>query len=120
MPVLSIKTFRAEPGRQDELLALLADARATMLRVDDRRTVRIFRANEDAPDAGTVSIMIEYASMDEFREIRAKEQADPGWQQIGERANGERRPAETLSYFQLTELTESLPTPTVAAARGFR
>lgn len=112
MPVLSIKTFRAAPGKHEELLTLLADARATMLRVDARRTVRIFQTNDDAPDAGTVSIMIEYANMDEFREIRAKEQADPGWQQIGERANGSDRPAETLSYFQLTELTQELPVPT--------
>lgn len=120
MAVLSIKTFRAAPGKQLHLLTLLADARAEMLRVDDRRTVRIFEANDDALDAGTVSIVIEYASMEEFREIRAKEQADPGWQQIGERANGPERPAETLSYYQLTELTETLPTPTVAARRGFR
>lgn len=112
MPVLSIKTFRAHPGKEEALLSLLADARATMLRVDARRTVRIFQANTDAPDAGTISIMIEYANMEEFREIRAKEQGDPGWQQIGERANGPDRPAETLSYFQLTELTQELSVPT--------
>ena len=39
-----------------------------------------------------------------FREIRAKEQADPGWQAIGERANGPDRPAETLSYYQMEEI----------------
>jgi hypothetical protein len=48
--------------------------------------------------------MIEYESMAAFREIRAKEQADPGWQAIGERANGATRPAETLSYFQMEEI----------------
>ena len=103
MAVLSIKTFKAEPEKMDATIQLVRDARREMLRVDGRRTVRIFQVAE-GPHAGHVSIMIEYASMDEFREIRAKEQADPGWQAIGERANGPERPAETLSYFQMNEI----------------
>lgn len=103
MALLSIKTFRAEPGREDDLLQLLRDARSEMLRVDPRRTVRIYRI-VDGPDAGNLSIAIEYASLAAFREIRAKEQADPGWQAIGDRANGPDRPAETLSYYQMDEV----------------
>lgn len=103
MALLSIKTFQAYPGKVDETIQLVRDARREMLRVDSRRTVRIFQVAE-GPEAGNVSIMIEYASMDEFREIRAKEQADLGWQAIGERANGPDRPAETLSYFQMNEI----------------
>jgi hypothetical protein len=103
MALLSIKTFQAHPDRMDATIQLVRDARREMLRVDSRRTVRIFQV-ADGPDAGTVSIMIEYASMEEFREIRAKEQADPGWQAIGERANGPDRPAETLSYVQMNEI----------------
>lgn len=103
MAVLSLKTFRAHDGKQEELLQLLHDARREMLRVDPNRTVRIFQV-ADGPDAGNVTIAIEYASMDAFRSIRAKEQADPGWQAIGERANGPNRPAETLSYYQMEEI----------------
>jgi hypothetical protein len=103
MALLSIKTFKAHDGKMDETIRLVQDARREMLRVDPRRTVRIFQVVE-GPDAGNVSIMIEYASMESFREIRAKEQADPGWQAIGERANGPDRPAETLSYVQMTEI----------------
>jgi Mg2+/Co2+ transporter CorC len=103
MAVLSIKTFKAEPENMDALVQLVRDAKQEMLRVDPRRTVRIFQVAE-GPDAGNVSIMIEYESMAAFREIRAKEQADPGWQAIGERANGASRPAETLSYFQMEEI----------------
>lgn len=103
MALLSIKTFQAHPGKMDATIQLVQDARREMLRVDSRRTVRIFQVAE-GPHAGNVSIMIEYASMDEFREIRAKEQADPGWQAIGERANGPDRPAETLSYYQMQEI----------------
>ena len=102
MAVLSVKTFKAHPGKHDALIQLLHDARTEMLRVDPNRTVRIFEV-EDGPDAGNVSIMIEYASKEAFRAIRAREQADPGWQAIGERANGPDRPAETLSYVQMTE-----------------
>jgi hypothetical protein len=102
MAVLSIKTFKAEPEKMDALVQLMHDAKREMLRVDSRRTVRIFQVVE-GPDAGNVSITIEYESMAAFREIRAKEQADPGWQAIGERANGPDRPAETLSYFQMEE-----------------
>jgi hypothetical protein len=103
MALLSIKTFQAHPDRMDATIQLVRDARREMLRVDSRRTVRIFQV-ANGPDAGTVSIMIEYASMEEFREIRAKEQADPGWQAIGERANGPDRPAETISYVQMNEI----------------
>ena len=103
MAVLSLKTFKAHDGKQEELLQLLRDARREMLRVDPNRTVRIFQVTE-GPDAGNVTIAIEYASMDAFRSIRANEQADPGWQAIGERANGPNRPAETLSYYQMEEI----------------
>ncbi len=103
MALLSVKTFRAEPGRMDDLVQLMHDAKREMLRVDPRRTVRVFRVL-DGPDAGNVSITIEYESLEAFREIRAKEQADAGWQAIGERANGDGRPAETLSYMQMEEI----------------
>jgi hypothetical protein len=103
MAVLSIKTFKADPERMDSLVQLMHDAKREMLRVDPRRTIRIFQVAE-GPDAGNVSIMIEYESMAAFREIRAKEQADHGWQAIGDRANGPDRPAETLSYFQMEEI----------------
>jgi hypothetical protein len=103
MAILSVKTFQAHAGQQEELLRLLHDAKREMLRVDPRRTVRIFQVL-DGPQAGQVSIMIEYAGLDAFREIRAKEQADAGWQAIGERANGTGRPAETLSYYQMDEV----------------
>lgn len=105
MPVLSIKTFKAHDGegKHDATVQLVRDARREMLRVDPNRTVRIFQVAE-GPDAGNVSIMIEYADMDAFRAIRAREQADPGWQAIGERANGSERPAETLSYVQMVEI----------------
>lgn len=102
MAVLSVKTFQPHTGQREALLQLLHDARREMLRVDDSRTVRVFEVAE-GPRAGQVSIMIEYASMEAFRAIRAKEQADPGWQAIGERANGAGRPAETLSYDQMEE-----------------
>jgi hypothetical protein len=101
--VLSVKTFKALPGQEQALLDLLHDAKREMLRVDARRTVRIFQVVE-GPDAGHVSITIEYADLESFRAIRAKEQADSGWQAIGERANGPERPAETLAYFQMTEV----------------
>lgn len=103
MAVLSIKTFKAHDGKQDDLLQLLHDARREMLRVDPNRAVRIFQVN-DGSEAGNVSIVIEYQSLASFHEIRAKEQADPGWQTIGERANGPNRPAETLSYYQMEEV----------------
>ena len=103
MAILSVKTFQAHDGKQAELLELLRDAKREMLRVDPRRTVRIFQVL-DGPQAGQVTIMIEYESLEAFREIRAKEQADPGWQAIGERANGAARPAETLSYYQMDEV----------------
>lgn len=103
MAVLSIKTFKAEPEKLDALVQLMHDAKREMLRVDPRRTVRIFQVVE-GPDAGNVSITIEYESLESFREIRAKEQADTGWQAIGERANGVDRPAETLSYYQMEEI----------------
>lgn len=103
MAVLSLKTFKAHDGKQTDLIQLLQDARDTMLAVDPNRTVRIFQTPE-GPDAGNVTIAIEYASMQAFREIRAKEQADPRWQAIGERANGDNRPAETLSYYQMEEI----------------
>lgn len=103
MVLLSVKTFRAEPGREDDLVQLMHDAKREMLRVDSRRAVSIFRV-VDGPNAGNVSIMIEYESLEAFREIRAKEQADPGWQAIGDRANGPDRPAETLSYYQMEEI----------------
>jgi len=74
-----------------------------MLRVDSRRTVRIYRV-VDGPNAGNISIAIEYESLEAFREIRAKEQADAGWQAIGDRANGDGRPAETRSYMQMEEI----------------
>ncbi len=101
--LLSIKTFRADPGREDDLIQLMHDAKREMLRVDSRRTVRIYRV-VDGPNAGNISIAIEYESLEAFREIRAKEQADAGWQAIGERANGDGRPAETLSYMQMEEI----------------
>ena len=103
MALLSIKTFKAEPEQLDALVQLMHDAKREMLRVDSRRAVRIFQVVE-GPEAGNISIMIEYESLAAFREIRAKEQADPGWQAIGERANGPGRPAETLSYYQLEEI----------------
>ena len=103
MALLSVKTFRPHPGKEDETLQLVRDARREMLRVDPNRTVRIFRA-PGGEHAGEVSIMIEYADEEAFKRIRAKEQADPGWQAIGERANGPDRPAETLSYDQMIEV----------------
>ena len=96
MSVLSIKTFKAHPGQQEALLQLLHDARREMLRVDASRTVHIYEVVE-GPQAGNVSSIIEYADMDALRVIRDKEQADPGWQAIGERANGPERPTETIS-----------------------
>lgn len=103
MALLSVKTFRPHPGKEAETLQLVQDARKEMLRVDPSRTVRIFQVQE-GEHAGEVSIMIEYADQDAFKRIRAKEQADPGWQAIGERANGPDRPAETLSYDQMIEV----------------
>ncbi|MEZ4520578.1 MAG: NIPSNAP family protein [Thermomicrobiales bacterium] len=103
MPLLSVKTFRPHPGKEEETLQLVRDARSEMLRVDPNRTVRIFQVPQ-GEHAGEVSIMIEYADRDAFKRIRAKEQADPGWQAIGERANGPDRPAETLSYDQMVEV----------------
>lgn len=103
MAVLSLKTFQAHEGKRADLIQLLQDARDTMLAVDSNRSVRIFQMQE-GPDAGNVTIAIEYQSMESFREIRKKEQGDPRWQAIGERANGDSRPAETLSYYQLEEI----------------
>jgi hypothetical protein len=103
MPLLSVKTFRPHPGKNDDTLQLVRDARREMLRVDSNRSVRIFQV-QTGERAGEVSIMIEYADRDAFTRIRAKEQADPGWQAIGERANGPDRPAETLSYVQMIEV----------------
>ncbi len=103
MSLLSVKTFRPHEGKDEETLQLVRDARQEMLRVDPNRTVRIFHVPE-GEHAGEVSIMIEYADLDAFKRIRAKEQADPGWQAIGERANGPDRPAETLSYDQMVEV----------------
>lgn len=103
MPLLSVKTFRPHPGKSEDTLQLVRDARREMLRVDSNRSVRIFQV-QDGERAGEVSIMIEYADRNAFQRIRAKEQADPGWQAIGERANGPERPAETLSYDQMTEV----------------
>ena len=103
MPLLSVKTFRPHPGTSDDTLQLVKDARREMLRVDPNRTVRIFQV-QSGEHTGEVSIMIEYADRDAFARIRAKEQADPGWQAIGERANGPDRPAETLSYDQMIEI----------------
>jgi hypothetical protein len=103
MSLLSVKTFRPHPGKCEETLQLVRDARREMLRVDPNRTVRIFQV-QDGEHAGEVSIMIEYADREAFQRIRAKEQADPGWQAIGERANGPERPAETLSYDQMIEV----------------
>ncbi len=103
MPLLSVKTFRPHPGTRDDTLQLVKDARREMLRVDPNRTVRIFQV-QSGEHTGEVSIMIEYADRDAFARIRTKEQADPGWQAIGERANGPDRPAETLSYDQMIEI----------------
>lgn len=103
MPLLSVKTFRPHAGKEEETLQLVRDARREMLRVDPNRTVRIFQV-QDGEHAGEISIMIEYADQEAFTRIRAKEQADPGWQAIGERANGPDRPAETLSYVQMIEV----------------
>ncbi|MFW6075331.1 MAG: NIPSNAP family protein [Chloroflexota bacterium] len=103
MPLLSVKTFKPHPGKEAETLQLVKDARTEMLRVDPNRTVRIFQV-EDGERAGEVSIMIEYADREAFNRIRAAERADPGWQRIGERANGPDRPAETLSYDQMIEV----------------
>ncbi len=103
MALLSVKTFRPHEGKEEETLQLVRDARQEMLRVDPNRTVRIFQV-QDGERAGEVSIMIEYADREAFARIRAKEQADPGWQAIGERANGPDRPAETLSYDQMIEV----------------
>ena len=103
MALLSVKTFRPHPGKEAETLQLVRDARREMLRVDPNRTVRIFRVPE-GEHADEVSIMIEYADAEAFKRIRAKEQADTGWQAIGERANGPDRPAETLSYDQMIEV----------------
>jgi hypothetical protein len=103
MTVLSLKTFKAHDGKQEDLIQLLRDARSTMLAVDSNRKVRIYKQTE-GDDAGNVTIAIEYADMASFREIRKKEQGDPRWQAIGERANGDNRPAETLSYYQLEEI----------------
>ncbi len=103
MTVLSLKTFQAHEGKQAELVQLLQDARATMLAVDSNRTVRVFEIKE-GPGTGNMTIAIEYEDMESFRAIRAKEQGDPRWQAIGERANGDNRPAETLSYYQMEEI----------------
>jgi hypothetical protein len=103
MPVLSIKTFKPQPGKLEDTIQLVRDAKREMLRVNPNRTVRIFQV-VDGPDAGNISIVIEYADLESFRAIRRQEQADPGWQAIGERANGDARPAETLSYLQLQEI----------------
>lgn len=103
MPLLSVKTFQPHPGKNDETLQLVQDARREMLRVDPNRTVRIFHV-QDGERAGEVSIMIEYADREAFKRIRVKEQADPGWQAIGERANGPDKPAKTLSYDQVIEV----------------
>jgi hypothetical protein len=103
MALLSVKTFKPHSGKEAETLQLVRDARDEMLRVDANRTVRIFQVPE-GEHAGEVSIMIEYADGEAFKRIRAKEQADPGWQAIGERANGPDRPAETLSYDQMIEV----------------
>lgn len=103
MPLLSVKTFKPHPGKEAETLQLVQDARREMLRVDPNRTVRIFQVQE-GDHAGEVSIMIEYADLESFKRIRAAEQADAGWQVIGERANGPDRPAETLSYYQMIEV----------------
>jgi hypothetical protein len=103
MPLLSVKTFKPHPGKNDDTVQLVKDARREMLRVDSNRSVRIFQV-PDGEHAGEVSIMIEYADRDSFRRLRAKEQADPGWQAIGARANGPERPAETLSYDHMIEV----------------
>jgi hypothetical protein len=103
MSLLSVKTFKPHPGKNDDTVQLVRDARREMLRVDPNRSVRIFQVQE-GERAGEVSIMIEYADREAFARIRAKEQADAGWQAIGERANGPDRPAETLSYDQMIEI----------------
>ncbi len=105
LPVMTMKTFRAKPGQMDDLIQLLEDARAEMLRINSNRTVRIFQASLAGPDTNDITIMIEYPDMATFAAARDSEFADEGWQTIGDRANGNATPADTLTYQLLLDIT---------------
>jgi hypothetical protein len=78
MAVSTVSRFRANPGKQAELMALLTKAKAMHVAAGGK--VRVWTATIAGPDTGSVSYVIEHKTMAAYAKFVDKMAADAKWQ----------------------------------------
>ena len=78
MAVATVTTFQIRPGRNQEFMAQVAEARKLHERLGGR--VRVWLATFAGPNAGQAIYVIEHADLAAYAGFSQKMEADPGWQ----------------------------------------
>ena len=101
MTVATVTTWKAAPGKRDELLKLFKEAKAIHERLGGR--VRMWAAGMAGPNFGTLTYVIEHADLAALATFSEKSLADPAWQKLVPALFSD-SPGSIVSHSQATEI----------------
>lgn len=116
MGIASLVTYRVKPGRMDDFLANIGEAKQVVEGLaENLQSIRAFRAAVAGPDTGRVHIEFTYGDMSDWGETYMREESDPDFNAMVARGMGPDSPAELVGRGIQTEITPSAGTETGAA-----
>jgi uncharacterized protein (DUF1330 family) len=103
MAVRSVSIFQIHPGKRQDFLKNLAEAKKILERLGAR--YRVAQTTIGGPNTGNVVVALEFDDMAAFATFMQKAQGDSDWQAFQARTNDATDPATTLvSRSLLTDL----------------
>lgn len=78
MAAMTLTAWKVTPGKQQEFLATIAEAKAIHERLGGR--VRVWLATGAGPNAGNIWYVIEHDDLAAYASFTQQLQADPEWQ----------------------------------------
>ncbi|MDP9238220.1 MAG: hypothetical protein M3P30_12635 [Chloroflexota bacterium] len=103
MAVATVVRFAINPGKNQEFMALAAEAKKIHERLGGK--VRIWNATLAGPDSGNVSYVIEHANIAAYASFSDKMGADAEWLKFVPKAFSANPAGRALSSVLITEAT---------------
>lgn len=102
MAVITVARWQVNPGRQQEFMALVGEAKRIHERLGGK--VRVWNVTLAGPDSNTISYSVEHKDMTAFGSFTDKLAVDAEWLALGAKAMTPNPTARLLSQSLGTEL----------------
>lgn len=103
MTVATVTGFQINPGRNQDFMSLVAEAKKIHERLGGK--VRVWTATAAGPNTGNVTYVIEYANLAGYAAFSEKLQADKEWQAFAAKAFSANPTSRVLGMSLVTEAT---------------